>query len=178
MIAGSSSSRTASPGWMMAGSPASLRKKGTTQPMKRWLIPAIALAALAFASAKAFDWRWRRGETTPPAAPAAATFANTVAGVGLVEPSSENIAVSTPVSGLVIAVQVKAGDRVQRGAPLFSLDDRDLKAELALRKTSLEVARSRLARLEHAPRPEEIPERSEEHTSELQSLRHLVCRLL
>src|SRR5262249_51223556 len=32
------------------------------------------------------------------------------------------------------------------------------KAELALRKTSLEVTRSRLTRLEHAPRPEEIPE--------------------
>jgi multidrug resistance efflux pump len=81
-----------------------------------------------------------------------------VAAVGLVEPSSENIAVSTPVSGLVVVVHVKAGDRVPRGAPLFSLDDRDLKAELALRMTNLEVARSRLARLEHAPRPEEIPQ--------------------
>ena len=81
-----------------------------------------------------------------------------MAAVGLVEPSSENIAVSTPVSGLVMAVHVKAGDRVRRGEPLLSLDDRDLKAELALRMTSLEVARSRLARLEHAPRPEEIPQ--------------------
>jgi multidrug efflux pump subunit AcrA (membrane-fusion protein) len=121
-------------------------------------MPTIALAALAFASAKAFDWRWRREETTPPAAPAAANFGNTVAAVGLVEPSSENIAVSTPVSGLVVAVHIKAGDRVSPGAPLFSLDDRDLRAELALRMTNLEVARSRFTRLEHAPRPEEVPQ--------------------
>src|SRR5262245_24119449 len=158
MTAGASSSRTASPGWMTAGSPVSRRRKGATVSMKRWLIPVIALAALAFASAKAFDWRWRHEETSPPAAPAAVAFADTVAAVGLIEPSSENIAVSTSVPGLVVAVHVKAGDRVQRGAPLFSLDDRDLGAELALRKTSLEVARSRLARLEHAPRPEEIPQ--------------------
>ncbi len=43
------------------------------------------------------------------------------------------------------------------GTPLFSLDDRDLRAELALRKSYLEIARARLARLEHAPRPEELP---------------------
>src|SRR5262249_21033277 len=158
MTAAYFSSQTSSHAWMMAGSPALRRKKGATEFMKRWLIPAIALAALAFASAKAFDWRWRREASPPPAAPAEVAFANSVAAIGLVEPSSENIAVSTPVSGLVIAVYVKAGDRVQRGAPLFSLDDRDLKAELALRKTSLEVTRSRLTRLEHAPRPEEIPE--------------------
>src|SRR5262249_45070795 len=157
MTAASSSSRTTSPAWMMAGSSVSLHKKGA-ESMKRWLIPLTALVALAFASAKAYDWRWRREETAPPAAPAAAPFANTVAAAGLVEPSSENIAVSTRVSGLVIAVHVKAGDRVRRGTPLFTLDDRDLKAELALRITGVEVARSRLVRLEHAPRPEEVPQ--------------------
>ena len=85
------------------------------------------------------------------------TFPHTVAAVGLVEPSSENIAISTPVPGLVMAVHVKVGDRVPRGAPLFALDDRDLRAELTLRQSTLEVARARLARLEHAPRSEELP---------------------
>ena len=88
--------------------------------MKRWVIPTIGLVALVFASAKAFEWRWRRDATTPPAAPAKVTYQHTVAAVGLVEPSSENISVSTPVSGLVVSVYVKAGDRVQKGAPLFS----------------------------------------------------------
>jgi HlyD family secretion protein len=126
--------------------------------MKRWSIPLIALVALAFTTTKAYEWRWRLESSPPPADPAQVTFTNTVAAVGLVEPSSENIAVSTPVPGLVMAVHVKVGDRVRKGAPLFSLDDRDLRAELALRKSNLDVVRARLARLEHAPRPEELPQ--------------------
>jgi HlyD family secretion protein len=126
--------------------------------MKRWLIPFIALVALAFTTTKAYEWRWRRESSPPPDDPAWVTFTHTVAAVGLVEPSSENIAVSTPMPGLVITVHVKVGDRVRRGAPLFSLDDRDLRAEVALRKSNLAVVRARLARLEQAPRPEEIPQ--------------------
>ena len=125
--------------------------------MKRWIIPMLAVAALAYAGSKAYEWRWHRESRQPSASPAQAAFTNTVAAVGLVEPSSENIAISTPVSGLVAAVYVQTGDRVVKGASLFTLDDRDLRAELALRKSALEVARSRLARLEHAPRPEEVP---------------------
>jgi HlyD family secretion protein len=125
--------------------------------MKRWIIPMLAVGALAIASSKAYEWRWRRESRQPLASPAQAAFTNTVAAVGLVEPSSENIAISTSVSGLVVAVLVKTGDRVSKGASLFTLDDRDLRAELALRKTALDVARTRLARLETAPRPEEIP---------------------
>jgi HlyD family secretion protein len=126
--------------------------------MKSWAIPLLALLALGFTTSKAYDWRWRREATAPPNDPARITFTNTVAAVGLVEPSSENISVSTPVSGLVTAVHVKVGDHVRRGAPLFSLDDRDVHAELALRKSNLEIARARLTRLEQTPRPEEIPE--------------------
>jgi multidrug resistance efflux pump len=74
-----------------------------------------------------------------------------------VEANSENIGVSTAVSGLVVRVFVKAGDRVNAGQSLFSLDDRDLKAELGTRQATLEAAKSRLAKLEQSPRPEEIP---------------------
>jgi len=95
--------------------------------------------------------------TSPPANPASVEFKSAVAGVGLVEPSSESIAISTPVPGLVVAVHVHVGEKVRRGAPLFSLDDRDLRAELTLRKTGLDVATARLARLTQAPRAEEVP---------------------
>jgi multidrug resistance efflux pump len=74
-----------------------------------------------------------------------------------VEASSENIAISTPVPGLVVAVLVQAGDRVTAGQPLFTLDDRDLQAEIGVRRAALEVARQRLARLLAQPRAEEIP---------------------
>src|SRR2546428_11774977 len=119
--------------------------------MKRWTIPVIALLSLAFTSVKAYEWRWRNESSPPPADPARTSFRNTVAAVGLVEPSSENISISTAVPGLVTAVHVKAGDHLKRGEPLFSLDDRDLRAELALRRSNLDVVRVRLARLKQAP---------------------------
>src|SRR5262249_859571 len=86
-----------------------------------------------------------------------ASFNSKVGAVGIVEASSENIAVSLPVPGMVTAVYVKAGDRVTKGQRLFSLDDRDVRAELALRQSTLDLSKARLEKLEASPRPEEIP---------------------
>ena len=93
----------------------------------------------------------------PLAAPPSALYANQVGAVGLVEAESENIAISLPVPGLVTRVDVKAGDHVRKGGRLFSLDDRDLQAELALRRSSLALAETRLERLAMSPRPEDLP---------------------
>src|SRR5260370_15421154 len=125
--------------------------------MKRFGVPALALVALIFAVSAAWKWRPVKSSTTPPKAPPTAGFQHSVGAVGLVEASSENISISTAVPGLVVHVYVKAGDRVNAGQPLFSLDDRDLKAELVTRQATVEAARSRLAKLEQSPRPEEIP---------------------
>jgi len=125
--------------------------------MKNLGLPLLALVAISFGGVSVWKWRSVRKPTAPPAAPPTADFAHTVSAVGLVEASNENIEINTTVSGLVMRVYVKAGDHVKAGQPLFSLDDRDLRAEVSARQAALEVARSRLARLEQAPRPEEIP---------------------
>jgi multidrug efflux pump subunit AcrA (membrane-fusion protein) len=75
------------------------------------------------------------GNRTAPAAqpavqPASAPFSSYVFGPGIVEASTENIAIGTPVSGIVAAIYVKWGDRVKKGAPLFKVDTRDLEAQL------------------------------------------------
>jgi multidrug resistance efflux pump len=75
----------------------------------------------------------------------------------MVEPESENIAVSCSVSGLVTSVYANAGDRVQAGQKLFSLDDRDLQADLHVKQAALDAARARLKKLEEQPRAEDIP---------------------
>jgi len=94
---------------------------------------------------------------SPPHPPPVSEYRQTVAAVGLVEPSSELIAISTPVPGMVTAVHVAPNSMVTKGAPLFSLDDRDLRAEHALRREALRVAEAKLQRLVAMPRPEEIP---------------------
>jgi HlyD family secretion protein len=125
--------------------------------MKRFGLPALALVALVFAVSAAWKWRTVKSSTVPLAAPPTAGFQHAVGAVGLVEASSENISISTAVSGLIVKVYVKAGERVSAGQNLFSLDDRDLKAELISRQATLDAARDRLAKLEQSPRPEEIP---------------------
>jgi len=66
----------------------------------------------------------------PGTQPATAPFSSYIFGPGIVEASTENIAVGTPVSGIVRAIYVKWGDRVKSGAPLFKIDSRDLDAQL------------------------------------------------
>src|SRR5215468_5564549 len=125
--------------------------------MLRYGVPVVAGVLLVFGVVMVLQSRPVRPPTVPVESPPVATYARTVAGVGLVEASSENIAISTPVSGLCTQVYVKVGERVKAGQKLFSLDDRDLQAELGVRRRSLEVAQAQLEKLLRAPRPEEVP---------------------
>jgi HlyD family secretion protein len=125
--------------------------------MIKYGLPVLAVVALVFATSSVIKMTPTRASVVPPSPPPAAPFPKQIGAVGLVEASSENIAVSLPVPGLVTVVHVRGGDRVKKGRPLFSLDDRDLRAELALRKSSVELAQARLEKLLAGPRPEEIP---------------------
>jgi multidrug resistance efflux pump len=120
-------------------------------------MPVLGLIALVFAGFSVARLRPNNPPVEPYLPPPSADFKNKIGAVGLVEASSENIAVSLPVPGMVRTVYVKAGQRVAKGQNLFSLDDRDVRAELALRQTNLDLANARVARLESSPRPEEIP---------------------
>ena len=125
--------------------------------MIRKLLPFLALAGLAFAIFMVI-----RGNThAPPAAPVAepsqSPYKTFVAGAGIIEANTENIAIGTPVEGIVTEVAVKVGDHVKAGDALFKLDDRPLQAQLAVRRAALLKAQGDLAKLESMPRPEEIP---------------------
>lgn len=123
-------------------------------------VPRLPLAAaLALASASYFVWSSQPSKVLadPLGTPPSTDYARTVAAVGLVESASENIAISTPLPGLVTAVHVAAGDVVAAGAPLFTLDDRAARATLAVRAQQVAAARAALAKLEQSPRPEDLP---------------------
>jgi HlyD family secretion protein len=125
--------------------------------LTKYGIPVLAALALIFAAVSVARLTPVESKLDPYAPPPSANFSDKVGAVGIVEASSENIAVSLPVPGLVTAVHVKAGDRVRKGQRLFSLDDRDLRAELALRESNLQLSKAKLERLQASPRPEEIP---------------------
>jgi HlyD family secretion protein len=98
--------------------------------IRKYVLPLLAVLGVAAAIAMVIQ-----GNRTPPVAqpvtqPANAPFSSYIFGPGIVEASTENIAVGTPVSGIVTAIYVKWGDRVKRGDPLFKVDTRDLDAQL------------------------------------------------
>ncbi len=71
-------------------------------------------------------------------------YEHTVAAVGLVESSTENIAIGTPLADVVSEVLVTVGQSVKAGDPLFKLDDRQRRADLGARQAELRVAESRV----------------------------------
>ncbi len=111
--------------------------------MKRFLLPLIGLLAAGWAAFSIARTTPRRESTDPPSPPPVSDFHETVAAVGVIEASTENIAIGTPISGTVPKVFVRAGDAVKEGDPLFELDTRHLVAELEVRKEARAVAGSR-----------------------------------
>jgi RND family efflux transporter MFP subunit len=113
--------------------------------MRRYLLPVLAVLGVAIVVvAVILDNRpvpSQRAQLMPPKPP----FASYLYGSGIVEASSGNIAIGTPVSGIVTAIYVKWGDRVKPGDRLFKIDDRDLQAQLAPALARVSEAKARLA---------------------------------
>jgi len=113
--------------------------------MKRAVLPIVAAVAAILAMISVARTRPSGNRRFPPSTPPTSSFEQVVAGVGLVEANSENIDVSCAVSGMVTQLYVKAGDHVGQGQKLFSLDDRDLRADQQVKRSALEGAQARMA---------------------------------
>jgi HlyD family secretion protein len=129
-----------------------------TGMIRKYLLPLLAVGGVVFAFWTVMTSSQPIPAAPPVAPPSQAPFVSFVAGAGIIEASTENIAVGTPVSGVVTEIFAQVDQAVTVGDPLFKLDDRNFKAELAVRQTALQQAREKLARLKSMPRPEEIPE--------------------
>ncbi len=121
------------------------------------LVPLLALAGAGYAIFTVAAGSQPAPVAKPVADPSRPPFETYIAGSGLLEAVGQNIAIGSPLPRLALEVNVKVGDEVDAGAPLFRLDDRDLQAEAAVRKAALQSARARLDRLKASPRAEEVP---------------------
>jgi multidrug resistance efflux pump len=121
-------------------------------------IPILAAAALGFGAATTVILKPEDQLTTAPNPPATTTLGSeTVAGLGEFQSPGEPIAIGSSLPGIVKSVHVVAGDSVRRGDPLFAIDDRELQAELELKRQMLTAAEARLERLKAGTRPEDLP---------------------
>ena len=117
--------------------------------IRKYVLPAVAAIGFLAAGAAVI-----LGNKAAPVAPAPlrsahAPFENYVAGTGLIEASTGNIAIGTPVSGVVDAIYVKWGDRVSKGEPLFKLEARDLSAQLQVAYARVAEATANLAKVQN-----------------------------
>ena len=85
----------------------------------------------------------------PPVASPRAPFASYVAGSGITETGRGNVAIGTPVAGVVREIDVRVGDRVSAGDPLFRIDDRDLQARLQVAQANVAQARAAMEKPTH-----------------------------
>jgi len=117
--------------------------------MKTIRISRLIVPALAVAGFMAMMFTVVAGDKSYPVAaplaqPANSPFAETISGAGIVEASTQNIAVASPLPGVVARVNVRVGEYVAAGAPLFTLDARPLAAEVASREAAVRVAEARV----------------------------------
>ena len=116
--------------------------------LSQWIVPALAAVGLSAmlitvaAGDKTFP------VAAPLAQPARPPFTDTVSGAGIVEASTQNIAVAAPLAGVISRVNVVAGQQVAQGAPLFTLDEKPLAAEIVSREASVQVAVARVTETE------------------------------
>jgi multidrug efflux pump subunit AcrA (membrane-fusion protein) len=112
--------------------------------MKKYILPIIAFGALTFGIVSMVKSQPKMEATVPPSPPPVSPYDHTVAADGLVESSSENISIGTPIADVVTEVPVVVGQRVKAGDTLFKLDVRQLQADLVVRKAELEVAQTQV----------------------------------
>jgi HlyD family secretion protein len=136
--------------------------------LTKYALPLVALGLLVFAVVHVAGAPKAPTQPQTLSAPARNPFSETVAGAGMIEAQTENIAVGSPTPGVVTQVLVKVGQRVKAGEPLFQLDDRVQQAELKFRQAAAAAAEAQLTMLERRPRPEEIPA-SEAQVAEAES---------
>lgn len=117
-------------------------KRAYVLPLLAILGLTLAIAAIIYGNRPACVRTQAILQFSPP-------FESYVAGAGIVESTTGNIAIGTPVSGIVMEIYVKVGDHVQAGAPLFKIDDRGLQAQLLTANARVKEAAASLQKPRH-----------------------------
>lgn len=107
---------------------------------KGWKLPLIAIVGLVFTLITVLG-RPVEPKTEPLVLPPTSTYSSAIAGIGVVEPQSEVIAIGTDLQGIIRTVHVKVGNKIELGAPLFTLDERDIDAQIKTLEATLASAK-------------------------------------
>ena len=108
--------------------------------MMKYLLPVLAIIGLFFAGYTVVSSNQPMPIAQAVAEPSSSPFKEFIAGAGIIEAQSQNIAIGTPLPRIVTRVAVKVGDQIKVSTPLFYLDERDTRADLAMKEADLAKA--------------------------------------
>lgn len=114
----------------------------------KYLLPLLALIGFAFGVLSVMRGNTPTPVSEPVAEPTESPFKAFITGAGIVEASSRNLSVGTPLSGIVTKLVVAVGDQVTEGMPLFYLDDRETQADFKRNQAAVIKAKANLAEAE------------------------------
>jgi len=102
-------------------------------------LPVIAVFMLVFTVYSISKNRTppKREITSPPPI---SKFQHKIAAIGVVEPETKTINITTDLSGILKEVYVTEGEPIKKGDKLFTIDDRDAKAQLKKAEAELGTA--------------------------------------
>ncbi|MGZ8214424.1 MAG: efflux RND transporter periplasmic adaptor subunit [Methylosarcina sp.] len=120
--------------------------------LPKYTLPVLAIAGFLFGVYSAAFSNRPMPIAEPVADPAVAPFRSFIAGSGIVEAKSQNIAIGTPLPGIVLAVPVTVGDKVKAGDILFKVDDREALAQQKVRLSERAGAKAGVGETEAALR--------------------------
>ena len=117
----------------------------------------LAAAAALFILLSAVEWLRSRGHSVKAAPAAARSFASEglITAPGRVEAVSEEIRVSSELSGRLHSVPVEEGDRVRKGQVLAQLENEDYLARVASAEATLAQRQAELLRTVNGARSQE-----------------------
>jgi len=107
---------------------------------KKWILPVFAVVGAMVALMVVF-WSQRK-QPVPPVIfpPPKSPYEYAIYGAGIIEASTENIAIGTPFTEPIVAVYVIEGDSVKKGDPLLKQDTRSLEAQKETAESQLRAA--------------------------------------
>lgn len=144
--------------------------------IRKYLLPLLALlGVIVIIIAIILDNR-PKPAAGPPIQWPQVPFSSYVSGAGVVEASSGNIAIGTPVQGIVTAVYVKWGDHVEVGDRLFKIDDRELTGKRLPAAANVKEANARLMQAKDQLRfAESVPDQRAVSREEISNRRSAVA---
>lgn len=142
--------------------------------MKRaYILPALALLGLVIAITTIIYSNIPSRQQEPAILSFQPPYESYIAGAGIVEATTGNIAIGTPVSGVVMEIYVKVGDDVKNGDPLFKIDDRELLAQLVTARAAVKEASAALQKPRHRLENAEQLKKRDPHAISAQDLSDL-----